>query len=334
MKHVDATSALSFQNVPFLFFMVKVFFPPKRASNMLTFAVHGHVQGESLKNSSKDTLPNMRQRNCADPEDPSMLDEAGAVETANNPLAVSAASLSTDQQIKYLLKTEGTGGQVTYRVIHVADGQVEGQADGATAVSVVAGFPAATHLATSTAEGVEGVTSEPQYYYPANVSDTAAGAMVTSIQTADSLAQQTPTGQVYVMMSPQDVLATSQQSQSGAQRGSRDDKRRAQHNEVERRRRDKINNWIVQLSKTIPDCNLDATKSAQSKSGILSKACDYIQDLRQSNSRLQEELLTADSLRMDNQLLKKELEEWKSKNQMIRNQLRHHGIMTTSMDSQ
>lgn len=32
---------------------------------------------------------------------------------------------------------------------------------------------------------------------------------------------------------------------------------------VERRRRDKINNWIVQLSKTIPDCTVDSTKTSQ-----------------------------------------------------------------------
>lgn len=32
---------------------------------------------------------------------------------------------------------------------------------------------------------------------------------------------------------------------------------------VERRRRDKINNWIVQLSKAIPDCNIDYTKTGQ-----------------------------------------------------------------------
>lgn len=32
---------------------------------------------------------------------------------------------------------------------------------------------------------------------------------------------------------------------------------------VERRRRDKINNWIVQLSKAIPDCNVDYTKTGQ-----------------------------------------------------------------------
>lgn len=30
---------------------------------------------------------------------------------------------------------------------------------------------------------------------------------------------------------------------------------------VERRRRDKINNWIVTLSKIIPDCNMDSTKT-------------------------------------------------------------------------
>lgn len=30
---------------------------------------------------------------------------------------------------------------------------------------------------------------------------------------------------------------------------------------VERRRRDKINNWIVTLSKIIPDCDIDGTKT-------------------------------------------------------------------------
>lgn len=38
--------------------------------------------------------------------------------------------------------------QVTYRVIQVADGQLEAQADGATAVSVVTGFPATTQPVT------------------------------------------------------------------------------------------------------------------------------------------------------------------------------------------
>lgn len=38
--------------------------------------------------------------------------------------------------------------QVTYRVIQVADGQLEGQTDGAAAVSLVTGFPATTQTVT------------------------------------------------------------------------------------------------------------------------------------------------------------------------------------------
>lgn len=46
-------------------------------------------------------------------------------------------------------------------------------------------------------------------------------------------------------------------------RTSRDERRRATHNEVERRRRDKINNWITKLAKLVPDCNQDHTKQGQ-----------------------------------------------------------------------
>ena len=47
----------------------------------------------------------------------------------------------------------------------------------------------------------------------------------------------------------------------------RDDARRKQHNEVERRRRDKINTWIARLAKIVPECS-DEAKSSQSKGGI------------------------------------------------------------------
>ncbi|KAJ8266263.1 hypothetical protein GJAV_G00128440 [Gymnothorax javanicus] len=274
--------------------------------------------------------------------------EEGAVATAEDPSAIttiqSATTFSSEQPIKYLFKTEGAGGQVTYRVIQVSDGQLEGQTDGATAVSVVTGFPASTQPVTqavfSQSEGLEGDGSETHYtYYPATISDAAPGTMVTSVQAPDALlSQNAPAGQLYVMMSPQEVLAGSSQrtiapgaqtysTKSDTPRTSRDDKRRAQHNEVERRRRDKINNWIVQLSKTIPDCTMDSSKTGQSKGGILSKACDYIQELRQSNVRLVDELNTLERLRMDNQLLRQEVEDWKSKNQILRNQLRQHGIV-------
>ncbi|XP_071193624.1 upstream stimulatory factor 1-like isoform X14 [Salvelinus alpinus] len=220
-----------------------------------------------------------QQKSPDDDGDVPIIDE-GAVATADDPTAIttiqSAATFSSDQPIKYLFKTEGGGlpvgelyppsGQVTYRVIQVSDGQVDGQTDGASAVSVVTGFPATTQTVTqavfSQPEGLEGEASETHYYYP--VTDATQTTMVENVQAPETLlTQSTPTGQLYVMMSPQDVLGGTNQSKSEPPRTSRDDKRRAQHNEVERRRRDKINNWIVQLSKTIPDCTLDATKNGQ-----------------------------------------------------------------------
>ncbi|XP_021474644.1 upstream stimulatory factor 1 isoform X11 [Oncorhynchus mykiss] len=220
-----------------------------------------------------------QQKSPDDDGDVPIIDE-GAVATADDPTAIttiqSAATFSSDQPIKYLFKTEGGGlpvgelyppsGQVTYRVIQVSDGQVDGQTDGASAVSVVTGFPATTQTVTqavfSQSEGLEGEASETHYYYP--VTDATQSTMVENVQAPETLlTQSTPTGQLYVMMSPQDVLGGTNQSKSEPPRTSRDDKRRAQHNEVERRRRDKINNWIVQLSKTIPDCTLDATKNGQ-----------------------------------------------------------------------
>lgn len=109
-------------------------------------------------------------------------------------------------------------------------------------------------------------------------------------------------------------------------RTPRDERRRAQHNEVERRRRDKINNWIVTLSKIIPDCNMDSTKTGASKGGILSKACDYIRELRQNNQRLQESLKEVERIQVDNELCRQQIEELKNENALLRAQLQQHGI--------
>ncbi|XP_051521911.1 upstream stimulatory factor 1-like isoform X1 [Myxocyprinus asiaticus] len=306
------------------------------------------------------------QQKSSEPDFNDSIIEEGSVATAEDQSAIatiqSASTFSSEQPIKYFFKTEGAGGQVgelypptgqvTYRVIQVADGQLEAQTDGATAISVVTGFPAATQPVTQTvfshSEGLEGDGTETHYtYYPATMSDAATGTMVTGVQASDTLLSQSASaGQLYVMMSPQEVLTGANQRsiaprtqpynvKTDGPRTSRDEKRRAQHNEVERRRRDKINNWIVQLSKTIPDCTMDSTKTGQSKGGILSKACDYIQELRQSNSRLGDDLNNLERLRMDNQLLRQEVEDWKSKNQVLRNQLRQHGIVAAaSADSQ
>ncbi|XP_037533290.1 upstream stimulatory factor 1 [Nematolebias whitei] len=296
------------------------------------------------------------QQKGPQPDGTVTVSEEGSVATAEDPAAIAtiqSAATFTDQPIKYLFKAEGACGQVTYRVIQVSDGQLEGQTDGAAAVNLVAGFPATTQTVTqaviSQSEELEGDGStETQYaYYPTSIADATAGTMVTTVQASDTLlGQTTPTGQLYVMMSPQEVLTGSSQrtiaprtqpyiSKQDVPRGSRDEKRRAQHNEVERRRRDKINNWIVQLSKTIPECNVDYTKTGQSKGGILSKACEYIKELRQSNLKLGEDISILERLQVDNQLLRQEVEDWKSKNQILRNLLRQHGIVgSSSKDSQ
>lgn len=66
----------------------------------------------------------------------------------------------------------------------------------------------------------------------------------------------------------------------------REEKRRVTHNEVERRRRVKINNWIGQL-KELMDGKASSvdTHTADSKSQILIKACDYIKDINMQLER-------------------------------------------------
>ncbi|XP_043117481.1 upstream stimulatory factor 2 isoform X2 [Puntigrus tetrazona] len=173
--------------------------------------------------------------------------------------------------------------------------------------------------------------------------------------TAADPARTQTAGQYYVMMTPSDVLRSASQRtlaprahtytvghhdaqeyeglnwRMASLRTPRDERRRAQHNEVERRRRDKINNWIVALSKIIPDCSVDGTKAGESKGGILSKACDYIGELKHRNQRLQESLRAAQRAQMDNELLRRQLEELKSENSLLRALLEHHGVDTVSL---
>ncbi|XP_061416507.1 upstream stimulatory factor 2-like isoform X1 [Lethenteron reissneri] len=202
--------------------------------------------------------------------------------------SVQQATAFNDPSIQYQFRTESSDGQVTYRVV-----QVDSQGEGQTTAVIQSPFGGAGSPASD--------------------------------------------GQFYVMMAPQDVL------QGGAQRPiaprthpytpklegprtPRDERRRAQHNEVERRRRDKINNWIVELSKYIPDCANDHTKSVQSKGGVLSKACEYIQELRQTNQRMEEELKEAERTQLEHELLMQQFEELKNESALLRTQLQQHGI--------
>uniref|UniRef100_A0AAY5L1L1 BHLH domain-containing protein n=1 Tax=Esox lucius TaxID=8010 RepID=A0AAY5L1L1_ESOLU len=200
------------------------------------------------------------------------------------------------------------------------------------------------------------------YFPAATVSDGTATAV--SVQSDPTLTQ--AGGQFYVMMSSPDMLQAgtprtiaprthNYTTKIDGPRAPRDERRRAQHNEgaiqvrgskaaqtmmrpppcftfgmmfgvVERRRRDKINNWIVTLSKIIPDCNIDSTKTGASKGGILSKACDYIRELRQNNQRLQDSFKEVVRVQADNELLKQQIEELKNDNALLRAQLQQHGI--------
>merc|ERR1712111_230775 len=94
---------------------------------------------------------------------------------------------------------------------------------------------------------------------------------------------------------------------------STSDRRRATHNEVERRRRDTINSWIMKLGKLIPVLMnpLDGganRATLMSKGGILARACDYLGELRQENHELTCRAARLESLEAENQRLKERLE--------------------------
>ncbi|XP_035286478.1 upstream stimulatory factor 2 [Anguilla anguilla] len=252
----------------------------------------------------------------------------------------------TDHNVQYQFRTENSGGQVTYRVVQLTDDQIEAGGDGGGAVSVVsaAAFSGAQAVAQAVIQNPfsnggspagDSVSGETRFYFPATAVSDGTGAVSVQATADPSLTQ--AGGQLYVMMNTPDVLQTvaprtiaprthPYTTKLDGPRVPRDDRRRAQHNEVERRRRDKINNWIVTLSKMIPDCTIDSTKTGASKGGILSKACDYIQELRQNNQRLQDSFKDVERVQVDNELLRQQIEELKGENALLRAQLQQHGI--------
>ncbi|XP_072281686.1 upstream stimulatory factor 2 isoform X5 [Pyxicephalus adspersus] len=233
-------------------------------------------------------------------------DETSADEHTAVAIATVQQAAFADHNIQYQFRTENNGGQAVIQ----------------------------NPFSNGGSPSTDAVSGETRFaYFPASsVGDTTA----VSVQTADPALAQAG-GQFYVMMTPQDVIPAGTQRtiaprthpyspKMDGNRTPRDERRRAQHNEVERRRRDKINNWIVQLSKIIPDCNTESSKTGASKGGILSKACDYIRELRQTNQRMQETYKEVERLQMDNELLRQQIEEQKNENTLLRAQLQQHGI--------
>lgn len=285
-------------------------------------------------------------------------DEHGAIAS----VVTSQGTLAIDPSIQYQLRADtGHSGQVTYRVVQVTQTE-DGQAQ------VVAGLP--NQLAQNMVQNPQSqsnnfetavmqspfsngdspspdtlaTTSDGRFTFVPGAGgdgqvEALGGAGFSQVSTASD-----SQGQLYVMMSPQDVLQAGNQRSIAPRTGltprieggrsTRDDRRRATHNEVERRRRDKINNWIVQLSKLIPECSAEQTKAGQigvltlaSKGGILSKACEYIAELRNTNLRLAEHLKETERLAVDAEITRQQCEELKQENAMLRAQLQQHGIV-------
>lgn len=68
-------------------------------------------------------------------------------------------------------------------------------------------------------------------------------------------------------------------------------RRRESHNLVERRRRDNINDRIVELSMIVPDCAEDEQSSLKTNKGVvLRKSADYIRHLQEMNRQLMAQL--------------------------------------------
>ncbi|GLH10585.1 Uncharacterized protein GBIM_15518 [Gryllus bimaculatus] len=210
---------------------------------------------------------------------------------------------TTDEDVQYQFRSQ-EGSTVTYRVV-----QLGGAGDSADSLSeIVTAAPGFS----ATAGVQQAVLTNPingQFYV---------------IGSQEMLCAQSPRS-----LAPRASRSTIQieKSRGGA---SRDDRRRATHNEVERRRRDKINNWIIRLSKIIPDCSSESAKAGQSKGGILAKACEYITDLRTSNQRLAESAKDKEALAMEMELLRQQNEELKRENAVLRSQLTQQGILPPS----
>lgn len=104
--------------------------------------------------------------------------------------------------------------------------------------------------------------------------------------------------------------------------------RRQQHNEVERRRRDKINTWINKISRIVPDCSDDHTKQGQSKGGILAKAYEHILELHQKCGLSEQHYNKEDveELLQERNQLKNELDKLRVENEQLRRAIEENGM--------
>uniref|UniRef100_A0A8I3S7D5 Upstream transcription factor 1 n=2 Tax=Canis lupus familiaris TaxID=9615 RepID=A0A8I3S7D5_CANLF len=279
--------------------------------------------------------------------------------------SIQSAATFPDPNVKYVFRTEN-GGQVMYRVIQVSEGQLDGQTEGTGAISGYPATQSMTQaviqgaFTSDDAVDTEGTAAETHYtYFPSTaVGDGAGGttsgstaAVVTTQGSEALLGQATPPGTVLcddvatgsvagrkpALHCPQDsplfpklpgrlgmrnaglsIMKLNAAAETRLTTGLCSCPRSSQT--APWRAPSLARSWKDPVVGRMPEfCLL-------SKGGILSKACDYIQELRQSNHRLSEELQGLDQLQLDNDVLRQQVEDLKNKNLLLRAQLRHHGV--------
>ena len=125
-----------------------------------------------------------------------------------------------------------------------------------------------------------------------------------------------------------------------AQRSEREEKRRQTHNEVERRRRGKINGWIRKLAEMVPNCKdelgskqrghpgatRDISQGVKSNCGVLQKTVNFIQELQIAHSQVVERLQEQNQVLVEMAKVRENLKRVEQENQLFRSQLQTHGI--------
>ena len=159
-------------------------------------------------------------------------------------------------------------------------------------------------------------------------------------------------GQNFYVMIPQQQLDGNNQLQKiapmgnihptatdslAAQRSEREEKRRQTHNEVERRRRTKINSWIQKLAEMVPNCKdemgtkrtggpTQAGMGQKSNCGVLQKTVNFIQELQIAHSQVVERLQEQNQVLVEMAKIRETLKRLEQENLLLRNQLQNHGI--------
>ncbi|XP_077267579.1 uncharacterized protein LOC143900285 [Temnothorax americanus] len=110
----------------------------------------------------------------------------------------------------------------------------------------------------------------------------------------------------------------------------RDERRRVTHNEVERRRRDKISNWISKLANLLAECDPENVNKEgevkpnlepQSKGGILARAYEYITELREAPEKLAQSLDESAQLMEEVKNLRQVVNQLKDENSKLKAQI-------------